>query len=225
MNLSTLSASRKSANGSAAAKYHQQLFSPQGQSALDYLTSDRGLSEATIKAFGLGFVADPVSAHDQYRGRICLPYLTPGGDVMKLRFRAVPPYEGNAKYLDIAGGSPRMFNTSAIVNGGNELVISEGEMDTIALTQMGYKAVGVAGTQAWQPFFRRMLDGFSRIIVTVDNDDGGAGREFANKVSEEMEDQDVVHALMPEGHDVNSAMTDLGVDVVHDLLHPKPENV
>lgn len=205
-------------NGTAAAHYHRQLFSESGQSALRYLVEDRGLSEATIKAFGLGVVVDPDSGHDAYRGRICIPYLTPNGDVMKLRFRAVPPYEGNAKYLDVAGGSPRMFNTSTLTQGGTTIVIAEGELDCVTLTQLGYPAVAVAGTQAWQPHFRRMLDGYSRIIVTVDNDDGGAGLEFANHVTNEMEDHEVIHVKMPPGHDVNSAMCELGADAVHDLL-------
>lgn len=205
-------------NGTAASQYHQQLFSEKGKHVLEYLVESRGLSVQTIKAFGLGYVGDPASSHDQYRGRLCIPYLTPDGEVMKLRFRAVPPYEGNAKYLDIAGGSPRMFNTSALAQGGQVVVIAEGEFDCVALTQLGYPSVAIAGTQAWQPHFRRMLDGFSRIIVTVDNDDGGAGVEFANHISAQMEDHEVVHVKMPEGHDVNSAMKDLGDDAVRNLI-------
>lgn len=205
-------------NGSAVESYHHQLFSESGQSALRYLVEDRGLSEATIRAFKLGVVADPASGHDAYRGRICIPYLTPNGDVMKLRFRVVPPYEGNAKYLDVAGGSPRMFNTQALTRGGRTIYITEGEVEAITLTQLGYPAVGIAGTQAWQPHFKRMLDGYSRIVVTVDNDDGGAGVEFANHVSAEMEDHEVIHVKAPEGHDINSLFVAESADAVNDLM-------
>lgn len=180
------------------------------------------MSEATIKAFGLGFVADPESGHSNYRGRICIPYLAPNGDVMKLRFRGLPPNDGGAKYLDIAGGTPRMFNTSALTSGGKTIYVQEGELDCITLAQLGYASVGIAGTQAWQPHFKRMLDGYSRIIVTVDNDDGGAGVEFANHITAEMEDHEVIHVKMPEGHDVNSLFTSEGAEAVHVLLkNPK----
>ena len=208
-------------NSTAAASYHRQLFSEKGSSALSYLVEDRGLSEATIKAFGLGVVVDPESSHEQYIGRICLPYLAPNGDVMKLRFRAVPPYEGSAKYRDIAGGTIRMFNTSALMNGGNTIHITEGEMDCITLTQLGYGAVAIAGTQAWKPHFKRMIEGYSRIVVTVDNDDGGAGLEFANHITTEMEDHEVVHIKMPDGHDVNSLFVAEGADAVRRLLDAK----
>lgn len=218
MTLQTLGDSRRSTNSSAAAAYHQQLFSENGQSLLRYLVEDRGLSDQVIKAFGLGAVVDPESGHDQYRGRICIPYLVPNGDVMKLRFRAGPGYEGNAKYMDVKGGTPRMFNTSALTMGGQTIYITEGEVEAMTLTQLGYPTVGIAGTQAWQPHFKRMLDGYSRIIVTVDNDDGGAGLEFANHITNEMEDHEVIHVKAPEGHDMNSAFVEFGAEKIHELL-------
>lgn len=198
--------------------YHRQLFSENGQSALRYLVEDRGLSEATIKAFKLGVVVDPESSHDAYRGRICIPYLVPNGDVMKLRFRGIPPHDGGAKYLDIAGGSPRMFNTKALAHGGRTIYITEGEVEAITLTQLGFPAVGIAGTQAWKDHFKRMLDGYSRIVVTVDNDDGGAGVEFANHVTAQMEDHEVIHVKAPEGHDINSLFVAEGAEAVNELL-------
>ncbi|NLJ41387.1 MAG: DNA primase [Clostridiales bacterium] len=44
-------------NREAALFYHDRLFSPEGEGALNYLRS-RGLSKATIKAFGLGYAPD-----------------------------------------------------------------------------------------------------------------------------------------------------------------------
>ena len=44
-------------NRAAGKFFHQQLFSPEGQAGMSYITG-RGLSEHTIRRFGLGYAAD-----------------------------------------------------------------------------------------------------------------------------------------------------------------------
>lgn len=44
-------------NRAAGRFFHQQLFSPDGQAGMSYIT-DRGLTEHTIRRFGLGYAAD-----------------------------------------------------------------------------------------------------------------------------------------------------------------------
>lgn len=213
MDLKPPSNSQLNANGSAVNKYQSALHSSEGFDALHYLTQDRGLSEATIRRHELGYVADPESGHEHVAGRIVIPYLTPSGPV-KLRFRAVEPYTGKAKYLDLAGGRPRMFNTQALINPGNTLYIAEGEMDTMIAGQCGLPAVGIAGAQNWLPHFKHMLDGFSTIKVLADNDDGGAGMELANKIALDLDDHGVTIIKMPTGMDVNAFYNEQGTDAL-----------
>lgn len=49
-------------NKEAAKFFHSTLYSPEGKAGLDYLKNKRGLSDATIKHFGLGFAPDSFGA-------------------------------------------------------------------------------------------------------------------------------------------------------------------
>jgi DNA primase len=204
------SALEKSLLGTAAANYHQQLLSPEGESLCRYLTEERGLSLDTIRQFQLGAVLGlGVSpSHETMRGWISVPYLSPTG-VLSMRFRRPPDSEAPMKYWSPKGTRIRVFNTSALLNPGHWLAICEGEFDTMAATQAGIPAVGIPGVQSWAPYMRHMLSGFSRIIVLADNDDAGQGLQFGEMVAEQLEETKIV--LAPAGHDVNSTLKELGV--------------
>lgn len=201
-------------NGSAA-EYHRQLLSPEGSGHLDYLMSERALSLDTIKQFQLGAVLNPGASDSTARGFISIPYQSPTG-VLRMRFRQGPDSDAPFKYWSARGSRNRVFNTGALVNPGHWIAICEGEMDTISATQCGIPAVGIPGVQNWKPYMRNMLSGFSRIIVLADNDDKGQGAEFGERLAMELEEAKVV--LAPKGHDVNSAMKELGIAGVREAF-------
>src|SRR5687767_9119586 len=67
----------------------------------------RGLDPTSkaLASFRLGYVDSPVVGHEQYRGRLAIPYLTASG-ITDLRFRSVPvpvADEGAPKYLSLPG--------------------------------------------------------------------------------------------------------------------------
>ena len=73
-----------------------------------------------------------------------------------------------------------MFNVRALHQARDEIHVCEGEFDAMILTSLGLHAVAVPGANAWQPHYRRMLAGFSRVWVWGDPDDAGA--EFTNRI-------------------------------------------
>lgn len=177
----------------------------------------RGLLHATARLHRLGVVADPMVGHEQYQGRLCLPYLLHDGSVVQLRYRCLGLHdckvEGHPKYLTEPGDDVRLYNTPALFTAGDEIHVTEGELDAVTLSQCGQSAVGMPGTQTVQAHHLRLLAGFSRIYVWGDGDD--AGREFAARVRKTHRRATAVR--LPQGEDVTSMFVKGGAVALHDL--------
>ncbi|MBT2587977.1 hypothetical protein J7I86_19390 [Arthrobacter sp. ISL-95] len=110
------------------------------------------------------------------------------------------PFEGRVFCLTVPSGAFLVRQEGHISVTGN--------CDTMAATQCGIPAIGIPGVQSWAPYMRNMLSGFSRIIVMADNDDKGQGLAFGEMIAEQLEEVKII--LAPKGHDVNSALVELG---------------
>jgi len=184
-----------------------------GTRAEQYLT-DRGLSNEVVQHFGLGVVANPLPEHQNYKGRLAIPYLTPSG-VVAMRFRIVPPEESDRKYLGVAGVSAKkLFNTRDLLN-TERIFICEGEIDTMTAHQVGLKAVGVAGVSNWNSDWWRIFRN-RRVTVLADADDKGQGKNFAEEICAGLADCDMI--TMPAGYDVNSLVAQQGSEALLDLI-------
>lgn len=209
--------------------YHEQLLSPEGERHYEYLNVERGLDHKTISHFKLGAVLDANASHEQALGMLSIPYLTPAGTV-QVRFRKAPWGVG-PKYWQTSGSLIRMYNTNLLLDPGRYVYVTEGEFDTMAATQAGLPAVGIAGTNGWRKHFYLMLAGFDRVTFLADSDgngdkggkprpedwpedkewDGrGAGIKFATKHADAMDGGAVIQ--MPPGHDVNSYLIEHGAE-------------
>lgn len=187
-----LSHSQKTSLGNAAKHYAQNIHL-----AEEYLAG-RGLSLQIARRAGLGVVDEPHIGHEQYRGRLSIPYITLTG-VVDVRFRALGLQE--PKYMGLPGAKTHMYNTRAITEAGDYIAVCEGELDTITLHHaVGIPAVGVPGAASWKEHYRRLLQDFDKIYVFADGDK--AGHDFARHLAREV--QGVVIIPMPEGEDVNS---------------------
>ena len=199
----------------AAEAYAEQL----SDEAREYLAG-RGLAGVADSA-RLGEVCEPLTGHQQYEGRICIPYLTKAG-VVALRFRAFRE-DSNAKYLSMPGAQPRLYNVSALHTGLAHVAIVEGEFDALALTDAGLPAVGVAGANMWQEHYPRCFADFERVYVICDNDvkrdsDGNLlpnpGQQLAHKIASKVPNSFII--TPPENHDVNEWIQAKGKDDVLD---------
>lgn len=171
-----LSDSQRETIEEAVTDYHRAVTP-----VLPYLAA-RGISEAVAATFRLGVVADPHPAHQSFRGFISIPYLDKDSKALTVRFRC--PEEHNhrdmnhGKYMSISEDWSRPFNIRAIHEAvaahSDEIHVCEGEFDAMILNSLGLHAIAVPGANLWQPSYRRMLAGFSRIWVWGDPDEAGA---------------------------------------------------
>lgn len=184
----------------AAEKYHSQLGP-----AVPYLMA-RGVTQETAATRLLGFVAEPEIGHEQYRGRLAIPYITPSG-VIDIRFRALDSDEG-AKYLTRPGASSHMYNVPAFQEDVDVIAICEGEFDTMIASQCGVTAVGIAGANNWKDWYHRAFRDYRRVLVLTDGD--SAGRELGKRIAQQIDVAVVVP--MPDGLDVNEFVLQYGAD-------------
>lgn len=179
--------------------------------AAAYLAS-RGLEGPVIDRFKLGYVDEPLPGHEMFRGCMAIPYLRwsqwRGWSVASIRFRNISGQ--GAKYLTVAGDSPRLFNTVALIRHTPKIAITEGELDAMTSQMVGLPAVGLPGASTWKPFMREMFLGYREVFVLADGDE--PGMKFANKVGADLPNAKIIP--MPDGEDVNSLVQLQGADAL-----------
>ena len=162
--------------------------------------------------FHLGVVADPLPGHEQYTGRLAIPYVTPSG-VVDIRFRAMRGEE--PKYMGMPGAQTTMFNTQACFNATQYICVTEGELDCVIMgVKTSHPSVGIPGANNWKPHYARILDDFDMVIILTDGDK--AGQEFGKKITRELPNANAIP--MPEGEDVNSTFLKLGKDWIDERI-------
>jgi len=188
----------------AAKAYHQHL-----DLAMPYLAGDRALTREEAEAFRLGFVKEPVTEeHEQYVGRLCIPYMTPTG-IVNLKFRCTEhgshedckPH-GHPKYYSLSGYGVRLYNVLALMKDATEVVVTEGEMDAVAVqSKLGIPAVGYPGATQWSgnPHWPLIFEGYSTVYVIADGDK--PGREAAKEVARTLRNARVIQC--PDEQDAN----------------------
>ena len=182
----------------AAERYSNNL-TPQ---AVSYLEG-RGISQEVSRTFLLGSVVEPSAGHELAGGMLSIPYLTPAG-VVGIKFRRLD--EGTPKYLWPTGQKIGLFNVLDLHKQSDTIAICEGEIDTIVLSgSVGIPSVGVAGVSQWKPWFPKLFESYSRILIFADNDvkeDGrNPGQELAKRIKEDLDRAEIIH--LPDNTDVN----------------------
>lgn len=206
--MAKLSASRRIFLQRAASSYHESIKdSPAAE-----LLADRGLYVPETKSFGLGYVADPLSGHEPYRGRLAIPYYRDGPNgpfVVSMRFRCSVKgcrCPDHPKYLSTPGDDVWLFNTPVLLEDTASVAICEGELDAISASVCGVPAVGLPGAESWQPYFASLFAGYESVFILADGD--AAGKKFANTVAKTLTNSKIIPC--GDGDDVNSEMIKFG---------------
>jgi len=170
--------------------------------AASYLEA-RGISQEVSRTFLLGSVVEPSAGHELAEGMLSIPYRTPAG-VVGIKFRRLD--EGTPKYLWPTGQKIGLFNVNDLHKQSDTIAICEGEIDTIILSGCaGIPSVGVAGVSQWKPWFPKLFESYSRILIFADNDvkeDGrNPGQELAKRIKEDLDKAEIIH--LPDNTDVN----------------------
>lgn len=184
--------------------------------AKDYLL-ERGINGTMAQRYRLGHVAQPIPGWESYVGRLSIPYLSPSGEVLDIRFRLL--HDGDFKYLGRPGVTPRLYEARSLAAGGPLAVIAEGEMSALVT---GYflqvPTVGVPGVQAWvsreHDHWPRCFDGFDRVLVLCDGDQ--PGRDLGKAIAQSLEQAVVIH--MPDGEDPDSVVLKYGADELRRMV-------
>jgi DNA primase len=197
------SQSQKELLGQATQKYVANIYQ-----AEDYLRS-RGITMEAARLARFGVVGEPEIGHEQFKGRLSIPYITKSG-VVDLRFRALHPAI-EPKYMSMTGVETRMYNVLDIERAGDYIGICEGEIDTLTLSSLvGIPCVGVPGANSWKKHYTRLLADFERVFVFADGDQ--PGKEFATSLARELP---VTIIQLPDGQDVNSMYVQEGSSYFH----------
>lgn len=185
----------------AVQSYHGQV-----EAVLPYLAG-RGISPASAAMFRLGYVADPMIGHEQYAGRLSIPYLTPTGPV-DIRFRAVVD-DGSPKYLSRPGSESHIFNVPAFQADEDFIAVCEGELDAVILHgEVGIPSVGIAGSKNWRSWYARAFSDYRTVYVLCDGDQ--PGRDLGKQIAQQIDRAVVVS--MPDGMDVTDVYMAEGPD-------------
>ncbi len=120
----------------------KRLWTPEGRAALAYLRG-RGLTEATIRAAGLGWTprADAADLEAAGERRIVIPWHD--GDRLAMvkirppdeRRKRFPEEQRPPKYVEAFRDRPALYPGPEAVRPGMPLVIAEGELDCLLLAQ------------------------------------------------------------------------------------------
>jgi DNA primase len=209
----TLSEEQRRFFEQAASTYQADLA---GDTSVQAYLAKRGLGPEAIARFRLGRVTSPLVGHEQYAGRLALPYLTPSG-VVNLRFRCLQSHVCKdvdcPKYLSADGSGTNLYNVLDLKKDSPFIVVTEGEIDAASWSQAGVPAVGVPGVDAWQKHFARCLEDFEVVYSAGDPDT--AGRKLNALLAKEVKARPL---RIPKGEDSNSLYAKGGAGALQRLL-------
>jgi len=156
------------------------------EDGLGRLAEERGITPQILRAAGIR--TDIGGRHDGW-WRIPYPHRT---GIHKCRYRNPDP-GSQPKYLDDTGAKFHLYNPGLLGPGEDEIWFAEGEFDTLALMDQGFKAIGIHGVanasldsddeepegrfrRSWQLLFEDTL-----CLTIFDNDEAGrqGGRRLA----------------------------------------------
>ena len=163
------------ANREAARFYYKSLYQPVGREGLNYLHG-RMLTDRTIRHFGLGFADDDWSSLTKHLKS--LGFSEQRGNVIAFGGRIMT--DQKPKYLNTSDTpvfkkSENLFSLNNAKNAGTRtLLLCEGYMDVIAVSQAGFSnavaTLGTALTQEQAMLMKRYAD---EVIICYDADEAG----------------------------------------------------
>jgi DNA primase len=163
------------------------LFSPEGAGALHYLHTQRGLTDETLKRWGIGYNplegwGEPCEWGLAEEDRVFIPkgIVIPCQDAQGLHYVKIRRREGHPKYLMLRGSEVWLYGAQTLA-GALTGFLFEGEFDVLLAAQTGY-GVGFCGLPAGQELRKEYSTFFRSIenmILALDGDEPGrkaAGR-------------------------------------------------
>jgi DNA primase len=156
-------------------------WAPASRHALKDALAAKGVTPDLMVASGLIAKADDGSLYDRFRGRIIFPIKDTRGRPISLGGRSLDP-NAQAKYLngpetELFDKGRNLFNHSPAreaAGKGKPLIVAEGYMDVIALSEAGFTAaVAPLGTAVTEEQLRLIWRIADEPVVALDGDKAG----------------------------------------------------
>ncbi|MHA6266714.1 DNA primase [Aliiroseovarius sp. CAU 1755] len=205
-------------------------FAPDAWQGLWDHLKGKGVADDLILGAGL---AKPSSKggkpYDTFRGRILFPIRDARGRAIAFGGRAMDPEE-SAKYLnspqtDLFDKGRSLFNhgpAREAAGKGQPLIVAEGYMDVIALSEAGFEAtVAPLGTAITEDQLRLLWRIAPEPIIALDGDNAGlqaAMRVIDNALPLLEAGQSLRFAIMPEGKDPDDLLKESGPAAMQTLI-------
>ena len=205
-------------------------FAPDGWQGLwDHLTA-KGVPEDLILAAGLAKPSNTGKRpYDVFRNRIMFPIRDPRGRCIAFGGRAMDPND-NAKYLnspdtELFDKGRTLYNhgpAREAAGKGKPLIVAEGYMDVIALSEAGFTAsVAALGTAVTDTHLQLLWRIAPEPVIALDGDTAGlrAAMRVIDLALPLLEaGQSLRFAVMPEGKDPDDLIRASGAGAMQALL-------
>ena len=158
---------------------------------------DRGFKEKTLKYFEIGYCGD---VNDRYYDRVLIPWRDTKGKLIGINGRAVNGQTPKYKYSK--GRKKKvLFNIHNLEPSNDPIILTEGELDTIRLHELGYpRAVALGGSDLGDR--KWLLKKYTNhVILALDLDEGGL-RARKNIVQQLYPLMNVSAIKLPEDKDI-----------------------
>jgi len=205
-------------------------YAPPARQGAFQALKDKGFDPDLIVAAGIATRPDDGGApYDAFRDRITFPIRDPRGRCIGFGGRAMDP-NAQAKYLntretELFDKGRALYNHAPAreaAGKGQPLIVAEGYMDVIALSQAGFEAavapLGTAITEAQLQLLWRIAD---EPTVALDGDRAGiqAAQRLIDLALPLLEaGKSLRFALMPQGKDPDDLIKQRGTQAMRDLL-------
>lgn len=175
-----------------ALRAHASLLSD--KEALAYVTEIRGIGGEALEHFKLGLEVDQNGSR-----WLTIPHFAKG-KLANIKSRALPPAEKS--FRRVAGCPSVLFNAD-VIDGAEELFITEGEIDALTLWGEGIKNVvgATTGAGSFDPSWVDQLEKAKRINLVYDPDE--PGQKGAREVARRLGYERCFNVVLPGDLDVN----------------------
>lgn len=195
-------------------------YADSSNSIIDFLKRN-GIKEEHIISSGIGFKKDDGRVVHRYFNRMMIPIRDEYGNLISFTGRDLTG-NSNAKYLH--GPVNNLFKKKRVVWGLKNarnlisefdyVVVTEGQLDAMALVDAGVPAVSILGATISEEQMQLIAKLTQNIYFTFDNDAAGEKGLFkAFKMAKELEIDSVIYAIiLPKGQDPDDFIHENGVE-------------
>lgn len=167
-----------------------------------YLISERKLSEEILVRFKVS------ESKGENGTEIALPSFSPSGELVNIKYIAIKRNDRGKKLIRQAGGcAPGLFGWQAVDCSAREILITEGEIDAMTWTQIGFPSVSIpwgAGNDDWIDYEWDTLQQFDTIWLAFDDDK--EGKEAVEKAARRLGLYRCLIVRIPGHKDGNAAL-------------------